>query len=77
MSWEINYTHELRCEGCGRIGKEISRSDDWNNHQTYFENFTTRSVGGREPGVPNYGAFEIPVCPDCGDKARVVRGERA
>jgi hypothetical protein len=77
MSWETDYICELQCEGCGRIGREIGRSDDWNRHETLFENFTTKWVGGREPGVPNYGAFQVPVCPDCGDKAKVVRRDRS
>jgi hypothetical protein len=76
MLWEVDYRYELRCGGCSRIGKEIGRSDDWNDHETVFENFKTRWIGGREPGVPNFGAIEVPVCPDCGDKASVIRGER-
>jgi hypothetical protein len=56
--------------------KDIGRSDDWNRHETSFENFKTKSVGGGEPGVPNYGASEDPVRPDCGDKAKIVRGRR-
>lgn len=72
MAWETDCTYELQCEGCGRMGKQIERSNDWNGHETLFENFETKWIGGREPGVPNYGAIEIPVCPDCGDKAKVV-----
>lgn len=77
MSWEIDYTCELRCEGCGQIGREINRSDDWNRHETNFENFSTKWVEGREPGAPHYGGSAVPVCPDCGEKAKVVRGERS
>jgi len=76
MAWEVDYTLELRCESCGRAGKEIARSDDWNRHETLFENFDYKYVGGREPGVPNYGAIDVPVCPVCGDKANVIRGKR-
>jgi hypothetical protein len=72
MAWETESTYELQCERCGRVGKQIERSDDWNNHDTLFENFETKWIDGREPGVPNYGGYRIPVCPDCDDKAKIV-----
>jgi hypothetical protein len=72
MAWETNRIYELRCETCGRLGRQVEQSDDWNNHRTKFENFTTKWVGGREPGIPNYGAFEVPVCPDCGEEAKIL-----
>lgn len=76
MSWEINYTVELRCDKCGRTGKEINRSDDWNNHQTIFENFDTAYRGRPRAGEPNLGAVACPVCPTCGEDAHVTYGER-
>ncbi len=72
MAWETDCTHELQCEGCGRIGKQFERSDDWNSHETLFENFETKWIDGREPGVPSFGGYRIPVCPDCRDKAKIV-----
>jgi len=72
MAWETDSTYELQCEGCGRIGKQIEQSDDWNGHQTLFENFETKWIDRREPGVPSLGGYRIPVCPTCGDKAKIV-----
>lgn len=53
MVWETDCTYEPQCEGCGRIGKQIERSDEWGGHETIFENFKIKWISARDTGVPN------------------------
>jgi hypothetical protein len=79
MSWEVDYTIELRCADCGRIGRQVKLSNDWNRHDTRFENFSARWIVNNRPSrlaEPGGGGHAVPVCPDCGEKAEVLYGER-
>ena len=69
MPWAVDYIYELMCTRCGHTGKEIHLSDDWIRRSTRFENFNTRWAGGRAPGVPTQGYFQVAACPKCGSPA--------
>lgn len=66
--------YRLRCDRCGRTGKEIVRENDWMQTETNYEGFDRGWVEGRHPGMKDaQGDFEYPRCPDCGDSGKVVR----
>jgi hypothetical protein len=73
MGWD-RYEYDLRCETCGRVGKEIIRENDWMQREFSYENFTTRWVDGHHPGMKDAkGDYEVIVCPNCKDGGRVRR----
>jgi hypothetical protein len=75
VAWDTR-EYALRCEGCGRIGKEVVRENDWMQTETSYEGFERGWVEGLHPGMKDaQGDFEYPRCTNCGDEGKVLRFE--
>ena len=71
MGWD-HYEYSLQCQCCGRVGKETRHENDWMESYTTFEGFNVRKVYDPRPSRQLDAPIEIPVCPFCGDGARVL-----
>ena len=65
MSWEYS-RHEAVCDQCGKKGFRVSGSDDWDQHETRWEEFENIPPDPYEVGRMRVGGRDMrPHC-SCG-----------
>ena len=74
MSWEYS-TYKARCNNCGKEGRCIRGSDDWNRTTTSWDGFESQPPDATAVARKRFGSRDYsPIC-NCGSSAILVGDE--